>query len=93
VTAALWQAQETTRSAPPAAMRICEKPLANHALDAAEMYEAVEAAGVRHQTCFNFRFVAAVQYASELISDGALGRTTTSAGSGSQIGLWIGPCP
>jgi predicted dehydrogenase len=41
----------------------CEKPLAMDAAEAKEMYEAVEKAGIKHQTAFNWRFCPAVQMA------------------------------
>ena len=44
------------------------------AREAKEMYDAVEKAGVRHQTAFNWRFCPAVQTAKKMVADGALGR-------------------
>jgi predicted dehydrogenase len=52
---------------------ICEKPLASTAADARRLYEAAEAAGVKHLTCFNYRFFPAVRLAWELIHEGELG--------------------
>lgn len=53
---------------------ICEKPVANSADEARELYDAVEAVEVKHQVCFNFRFVPALQLAKRLVDEGALGR-------------------
>ena len=44
------------------------------AREAKEMYDAVEKAGVRHQTAFNWRFCPAVQTAKKMVADGTLGR-------------------
>jgi predicted dehydrogenase len=53
---------------------ICEKPLAMTVKDAAAMLEAVQAAGVKHMCCFNYRFFPAVRLAKRLIDEGALGK-------------------
>jgi predicted dehydrogenase len=53
---------------------ICEKPLANSAADAREMYEAAEKAGVVHQTGFNWRLPPALQLAKQLVLDGEIGQ-------------------
>jgi predicted dehydrogenase len=53
---------------------ICEKPLAMTAEDARAMRDAAELAGVRHMTCFNYRFIPAVRLARELIDQGAIGK-------------------
>ena len=53
---------------------ICEKPLARTAKEAKQMLDAVQAAGVKHMTGFNYRFVPAIRLARELIESGALGR-------------------
>lgn len=53
---------------------ICEKPLAMNAKEAKEMLNAVEKAGVKHMTAFNYRFVPAVQLARQLIKDGYIGK-------------------
>ena len=42
---------------------VCEKPLAMSASDAQRLYEAATAAGVKHMTCFNYRFFPAVRLA------------------------------
>jgi predicted dehydrogenase len=52
---------------------VCEKPLASSAADAQRLYEAAEAAGVKHLTCFNYRFFPAVRLAWELVHEGELG--------------------
>jgi len=53
---------------------ICEKPLAATLEDAKAMYEAVEKAGVKNMTAFNYRFVPAIQLAKKLIDEGYIGR-------------------
>jgi predicted dehydrogenase len=52
---------------------IVEKPLANNAPDAIRLWEAAEAAGVKHLTGFNYRFFPAVRLAWELVRGGELG--------------------
>lgn len=52
---------------------VCEKPLASNAADARRLFEAAEAAGVKHLTCFNYRFFPAVRLAWELVHAGDLG--------------------
>ncbi len=52
---------------------VCEKPLASNAADARRLYDAAEAAGVKHLTCFNYRFFPAVRLAWELVHGGELG--------------------
>ncbi len=53
---------------------LCEKPLARTAVEARQMLDAVNAAGVKHMTAFNYRFVPAIRQARNLIESGALGR-------------------
>ena len=53
---------------------ICEKPLAATLEDAKAMCEAVEKAGVKNMTAFNYRFVPAIQLAKKLIDEGYIGR-------------------
>jgi predicted dehydrogenase len=60
---------------------ICEKPLAMTVRDAAAMLEAAEKAGVKHMTCFNYRFIPAVRLARQLIDQGALGKIYHIRGS------------
>jgi predicted dehydrogenase len=52
---------------------VCEKPLAPGAEEAVELARAADAAGVKHLTCFNYRFFPAVRLAYELIQGGELG--------------------
>jgi predicted dehydrogenase len=52
---------------------ICEKPLALTAADAEHLLEAAERAGVKHLTCFNYRFMPAVRLARDLIKNGEIG--------------------
>jgi predicted dehydrogenase len=52
---------------------VCEKPLASSAGEARRLYDAAEAAGVKHLTCFNYRFFPAVRLAWELVHEGDLG--------------------
>jgi predicted dehydrogenase len=52
---------------------ICEKPLASTAAGARLLYDAATAAGVKHLTCFNYRFFPAVRLAWELVHEGDLG--------------------
>ncbi|HZO96786.1 MAG TPA: Gfo/Idh/MocA family oxidoreductase [Gaiellaceae bacterium] len=52
---------------------VVEKPLAGNAPDAIRLWEAAEAAGVKHLTCFNYRFFPAVRLAWELVHGGELG--------------------
>lgn len=53
---------------------LCEKPLALDAGEAARMYAAAEAAGIRHMVNFNYRRVPAVALARQWIEEGRLGR-------------------
>lgn len=52
---------------------VCEKPLASTAAEARRLYDAAEAAGVKHLTCFNYRFFPAVRLAWELVHGGEIG--------------------
>jgi len=52
---------------------VCEKPLASSAAGAQQLYDAAEAAGVKHLTCFNYRFFPAVRLGWELVHGGELG--------------------
>jgi predicted dehydrogenase len=52
---------------------LCEKPLGNNLAEAQEMLDAVEKAGVKHMTAFNFRTIPAITLAHELIQEGKLG--------------------
>lgn len=52
---------------------ICEKPLTSGRESAKRMLDAVNKAGVKNAVCFNYRFIAAVRLAYELIQKGAIG--------------------
>jgi len=52
---------------------VCEKPLAPTAEEAVELARAADAAGVKHLTCFNYRFMPAVQLAHQIIANGEIG--------------------
>jgi len=52
---------------------ICEKPLARSAEEAQRMWDAVREAGVKHMCSFNYRFVAAIRLAKEMIDAGEVG--------------------
>lgn len=52
----------------------CEKPLALNVAEAQEMVSAVQAAHVKNQVSFNFRFYPAIVRAYQLIQAGKLGR-------------------
>src|SRR5581483_5396007 len=52
---------------------ICEKPLGRDAAESYDIWQAVEATGVKHLCAFNYRFVPAVRLARELIESGELG--------------------
>lgn len=53
---------------------LCEKPLANTLPEAERMLAAVNAAGVAHMVCHNYRRAPAVALAKKLIEEGRLGR-------------------
>ena len=52
---------------------LCEKPLGRDADESYEIWQRVEATGVKHLCGFNYRFVPAVRLARELIDAGELG--------------------
>ena len=52
---------------------LCEKQLAMDYAEARRMYEAAEAAGVRHMTAFTYRFVPAMRYLRHLVREGVAG--------------------
>ena len=58
----------------------CEKPLATECNEAEEIVEAVEAAGIKTQLTFNFRFFPAILRAKQLIEDDFLGRVFSFRG-------------
>ncbi len=51
----------------------CEKPLGRTADESYEIWQRVAAAGVKHMTAFNYRFVPAVRLARQMIEAGELG--------------------
>jgi predicted dehydrogenase len=53
---------------------LCEKPLANTADQAKEMYEKAEAVGVKHMVLFTWRWMPHFQYLRKLIVDSYIGR-------------------
>ena len=58
----------------------CEKPLAMNVTQAERMVGAVDAAGVKGQMTFNFRFFPAVARARQLMEDGFVGRVFSFRG-------------
>jgi predicted dehydrogenase len=52
---------------------VCEKPLGRTAEESYEIWQRVEAAGVKHMTAFNYRFVPAVRLARQLLDAAELG--------------------
>ena len=58
----------------------CEKPLAMNVGEAQAMAQAVDAARVKGQLTFNFRFFPAITRARQLISDGFLGQVFSFRG-------------
>ena len=52
---------------------LCEKPMALSVAEARAMYEAADAAGVRHLVGFNYRRVPAIRLAKKMIENGDLG--------------------
>ncbi len=53
---------------------LCEKPIAMNLAESRHMYQAAEAAKVRHMAAFTYRFVPAMRYMHHLVTDGAIGR-------------------
>ena len=53
---------------------ICEKPLASTVMDAREMYERAEKAGIPTAVGFNYRRVPAVTLAKQMIARGEIGK-------------------
>ena len=58
----------------------CEKPMAMNAAQAQSMMQAVDAAGVKAQMTFNFRFFPAITRARQLMRDGFVGRVFSFRG-------------
>ena len=52
----------------------CEKPLAMNVAEALSMVKAVDAAGLKGQMTFNFRFFPAITRAKQLMDEGFVGR-------------------
>jgi len=52
---------------------LVEKQLAMSYAEAQRMYQAAEAAGVRHMTAFTYRFVPAMRYLRHLLGQGTIG--------------------
>ena len=52
---------------------LCEKPLGRTAEESFEIWQQVEAAGVKHMCAFNYRFVPAVRLAREMVEAGEVG--------------------
>ena len=67
-------------------MVMCEKPLGRNAAEAEAMVDAVEAAGVPNMVWYNYRRVPAVTLAKQLIDEGRLGRSSTTARSSCRTG-------
>ncbi len=58
----------------------CEKPMAMNAAQAQSMAQAVDAAGVKAQMTFNFRFFPAITRAKQLMRDGFVGKVFSFRG-------------
>jgi predicted dehydrogenase len=52
----------------------CDKPLAMNLAEAREIVSVAQAAGVKHQMTFNYRFAPAMMRAKQLVGEGLLGR-------------------
>lgn len=73
--------QEIALAAAKASKHIyCEKPMAMNAAEAQSMTQAVEAAGVKAQMTFNFRFFPAITRAKQLMRAGFVGRVFSFRG-------------
>lgn len=53
---------------------ICDKPLANSAQHALEMFQAAEKARIKHQVTFTYRWIPVFAYLKDLIQEGYIGR-------------------
>ncbi|MFC4873211.1 Gfo/Idh/MocA family protein [Negadavirga shengliensis] len=53
---------------------LCEKPIALNLIEAKEMYQSAQKAGVIHMMVFNYRFVPAIALAKQLIEEGKIGK-------------------
>ena len=58
----------------------CEKPLAMNVAEALSMVKAVDAAGLKGQMTFNFRFFPAITRAKQLMDEGFVGRVFSFRG-------------
>jgi len=58
----------------------CEKPLAMDVAEGQRIVDAVQAAGVKSQMTFNFRFYPAIMRARQLINEGFVGRVFSFRG-------------
>jgi predicted dehydrogenase len=67
---------------------MCEKPLGVSYAEAAEMYRAAKAKGVRHMTAFTYRFAPSMKYLRHLLKSGALGEKKL-AGAGDLYDMTI----
>ncbi len=52
---------------------LCEKPLGRTADESLEIWQEVDATGVKHMCAFNYRFVPAIRMARDMIDAGELG--------------------
>ena len=52
---------------------VCEKPLGRDAAESYDIWQAVDATGVKHMCAFNYRFVPAMRLAREMVDAGELG--------------------
>jgi predicted dehydrogenase len=58
-----------------------EKPMGRYASDSRQIASAVAAAGVITSVGFNYRHAPAIEYAKQLVADGAIGRITNVRGT------------
>jgi predicted dehydrogenase len=52
---------------------VCEKPLGRDATESYDIWQRVEATGVKHMCGFNYRFLPAIRFARDVIAAGELG--------------------
>jgi predicted dehydrogenase len=67
-------AEPTIAAAEAGKHAFCEKPLGRNADESFEIWQRVAAAGVKHMTAFNYRFVPAVRLARQMLEAGELGQ-------------------
>lgn len=53
---------------------VCEKPLARNSEEARKLRDAARRAKVKTMVAFNYRFVPSIQFARQLVKEGAIGR-------------------